>query len=238
MSFGKSGGTTVQTPEMTPEQRAQIQAQTEFFTGTIAPTYQQAVEGATGLYNQGAPGVTRAAQNLAGTAAQVGQTTGEVGESALRTGVAGLQSLFSPDYERQQLDAAMAPAQAQYQQNIANQNAMFGGTGNMGSARQALADRQLAGQAQSLQAQTAAQIQQNIANQRAGVGAQLAGIGSGGLGQALQGAQASVAASGIPMDKFAQLACIYMGVPSQSYNPNFSGTQGSTQTGNKFGISI
>ena len=67
MSFGKSGGTTVTTPQLTPEQRQQIIAQNEFFTGTIAPTYTGAVKGATELYNTGAPGVTNAAQNLAGT---------------------------------------------------------------------------------------------------------------------------------------------------------------------------
>jgi hypothetical protein len=52
MSFGKSsgGGTSYTTPELTPEQRQQIAAQTEFFTGTIAPTYKQAVGGATDLY--------------------------------------------------------------------------------------------------------------------------------------------------------------------------------------------
>ena len=238
MSFGKSGGTTVQTPEMTPEQRAQIQAQTEFFTGTIAPTYKQAVTGATGLYNQSAPGVTNAAQNLAGTAGQVQQSLGETGEIALRTGISGLESLFGPQYEQQQLQAALAPAQMQYQQNLANQQAQFGGAGNLGSARQALAGQQLAGQTQSLQAQTAAQIQQNIANQRAGVGAQLASIGQSGLGQSLQGAQAAVGASQLPMNAFAQLAGIYQGVPIQAGVPNFGGTQGQTQTGSKFGISI
>ncbi|CAB4166507.1 hypothetical protein UFOVP849_38, partial [uncultured Caudovirales phage] len=39
MSGGKSGGTSIQTAELTPEQRQQIAAQTEFFTGTVAPTY-------------------------------------------------------------------------------------------------------------------------------------------------------------------------------------------------------
>jgi hypothetical protein len=236
MSAGTN--TTVTTPTLPEEQKQMMAAQTDLYKNYIAPAYAGLIGQGQTMWNNNIGGMTNAGQNLAGVGRQVQQTAGEVGESALRTGVAGLESLFNPDYERNQISAAMAPAQAQYQQNIANQNAMFGGTGNMGSARQALADRQLAGQAQSLQAQTAAQIQQNIANQRAGVGAQLAGIGSGGLGQALQGAQAGVAASGIPMDKFAQLAGIYMGVPSQSYNPNFSGTQGSTQTGNKFGISI
>ena len=122
MSLGKSsgGGTVVQTPQMTPEQRAQIQAQTEFFTNTIAPTYKQAVTGATDIYNQNAPGVTNAAHNLAGMSGAAQQSLGSTGESALRTGISGLESLFSPDYEQQQLQAALQPAQMQYQQNLSN----------------------------------------------------------------------------------------------------------------------
>ena len=129
MSFGKSGGTSVTTPELTPEQRSQIAAQNKFFTETIAPTYQQAVGSATDLYNKASPGVTQAAQNLSGMAGQVQKAVGETGESALRTGISGLESLFSKDYEQQQLNAAMAPAQAQYQQNLTNLQAGFGGAG-------------------------------------------------------------------------------------------------------------
>ena len=70
MSAGKGGGTTVQTAELTPEQRAMIGAQTNFFTSTIAPAYQQAVGGARDIYNLSAPGTTYAAQNLAGVAGQ------------------------------------------------------------------------------------------------------------------------------------------------------------------------
>ena len=44
MSIGKGGGTTYQTQQLTPEQQAQIAAQTNFFTGTIAPAYQQHIE--------------------------------------------------------------------------------------------------------------------------------------------------------------------------------------------------
>ena len=218
MSFGKGGGTTVQTPEMTPEQRAQVQAQNEFFTGTIAPAYQGAVRGATDLYNQAAPGVTNAAQNLAGTAAQVGQTTGSVGESALRTGVEGLQSLFSPEYAQEQLNAAMAPAQAQYQQNLAQQQAQFGGAGNLGSSRQALAGQQLAGQTQSAQAATAANILRDISAQRAQVGGQLASIGGTGLGQALGAAGQGVTAAMAPQDLYNKYASVIFGTPQSSYS--------------------
>ena len=237
MSFGKGGGTTIQTPEMTPEQRAQVQAQNEFFTGTIAPTYQTAVRGATDLYNTAAPGVTNAAQNLAGTASQVQQTAGSTGESALRTGVAGLESLFSKDYEQQQLDAAMAPAQAQYQQNLANQQAQFGGTGNLGSARQALAGQQLAGQTQAMQAATAANILKDISAQRAGVGSQLAQIGQGGLGQALGAAGQGITASMAPQDLYNKYASVIFGTPSASYNLGPTGTS-QTSSSYNYGVNL
>jgi hypothetical protein len=237
MSFGKSGGTQVTTPELTPEQRQQIQAQNEFFTGTIAPTYQQAVRGATSLYEQGAPGVTNAAQNLAGVGRQAQQALGETGESALRTGITGLQSLFSPEYAQEQLNAAMAPAQAQYQQNLAAQAAQFGGAGNLGSARAALAGQQLAGQTQSAQAATAANILRDISAQRLAAGQNLAQLGQGGIGQALGAAGQQVSAAMTPQQLYNQYASVIFGTPAASYNPDFRGTQGQTTSSTKYDIS-
>jgi len=237
MSMGKGGGTTINTPQLTDEQRAQVKAQNEFFTGTIAPAYQGAVKGATDLYNQGSGGVTNAAQNLAGTAGQVQNTAGSVGESALRTGVAGLQSLFSPEYAQEQLNAAMAPAQAQYEQNLADQQARFGGTGNLGSARQAIADRQLAGTTQATQAATAANILKDISAQRAQVGTSLAGIGSGGLSQAIGAAQTGVTAAMTPQQLYNQYASVIFGTPSSSYNLGPTGTN-QTSSNYNFGIRI
>lgn len=234
MSFGKS--TSYTQPQLTEEQKAQIAAQTGFFTGTIAPTYQQAVRSATDIYNLNAPGVLNAAQNLAGTAGQVRQTLGETGESALRTGVTGLQSLFSPDYERQQIMAAMTPAQQQYTQNVAQQQAQFGGAGQLGSARQALAGQQLAGQTMAQQAATAAQIQSNIQNQRAAAAQTLASLGQGGLGQALGAAGQVVSAAMTPQQLYNQYASVIFGTPAASYSPDFRGTQGTTASGSRFGV--
>jgi len=240
MSFGKSsgGGTSYTTPELTPEQRSQIQAQNEFFTGTIAPTYKQAVGGATDLYNLGAPGVTQAAQNQAAMAGQVQQSLGETGESALRTGVTGLQNLFGQDYEQQQLQAALLPAQQQYRQNLANQQAQFGGAGNLGSARSALAQTQLAGQAQAQQQQAAAGVLRDIAGQRAGVGTTLAQLGQGGLGQALGAAGQGVTAAMTPQQLYNQYASVIFGTPAASYTPDFRGTQGSTTTESRSGMNF
>jgi len=234
MSFGKSTSTT--TPSLTQEQKDQIAAQTGFFTETIAPTYKGAVENATNLYNLTAPGVQNAAQNLAGVSNQAQKTFGETGESALRTGVTGLESLFSPDYESKQIAAALQPAQAQYQQNIANQAAQFGGSGNLGSARQALAGRQLAGTNQAQQATTAAQVQAAIAAQRAQAAQSLAGIGAGGLTSAQQAAGNVVSAGMTPQQLYNQYASVIFGTPSAAYNANFAGTQG--QTSNQMGLGI
>jgi hypothetical protein len=230
MSGSKGGSTTYSNPELTPEQRQQIQAQNELFTGTIAPNIREAVEGASNLYNTSRGGVLNAAQNVAGTASQVGQTTGEVGESALRTGVEGLQSLFSPEYAQEQLNAAMAPAQAQYMQNLAQQQAQFGGAGNLGSARQALAGQQLAGQTQSAQAATAASILKDISAQRAQVGGQLAQIGGAGLGQSLGAAQAGVGAAMTPQDYFNKYLAGPYGAPTASYGLGPYGSSGGTSS--------
>lgn len=238
MSAGKGGGTSTAQVELSPEQRQQIAAQTEFFTKTIAPTYTGAVKGATDLYNTGAPGVTNAAQNLAGTASQAQKSLGETGESALRSGIGGLQSLFSPEYAQEQLNAAMAPAQAQYQQNLANQQAQFGGTGNLGSARQALAGQQLAGQTQSAQAATAADILKNIQAQRLTAGSNLASLGQGGIGQALGAAGQGVTAAMTPQQLYNQYASVIFGTPSAAYNPDFRGTQSTTTTGSNFNYGI
>ena len=234
MDFGSSNSYT--TPQLTDEQKADIKARTGLLTETVIPTYKDIFGGATSLYNQNAGGVLNAAQNLAGTAGQAQQALGETGESALRTGISGLESLFSPDYERNQIQSALAPAQSQYMQNLAGQQAQFGGAGNLGSARQALAGQQLAGQTQAQQAQTAAQVQRDIAAQRMGVGSTLAGLGQGGIGQALGAAGQGVSASKVPMDFFSQLASIGFGAPSASYTPDYRGTIGSQGGSTSFGI--
>ena len=235
MSGGKSsgGGTTTVVPTLSPEQNAMIAAQTGLYTGTVGPAYQQAVLGATNLYNNTAAGVTNAAQNLAGTAAQAQNTLGSTGESALNTGISGLENIDSTGYEQQQLQAAMQPAEAQYAQNIANQSAQFGGAGQIGSARYNLAQQQTAAATQAAQMNAAANVENNIANQRMQAGTTLIGAGQSGLGGAQAAAQNQVTAAMQPQALYNQYANVLFGTPSQSWNPNFSGTQGQTQTTNQ-----
>jgi len=236
MSFGKSSNTS--TPTLTQEQKDAIAAQTQFLTGTIVPTYQQAVKGAGDVYNQNAGGYLNAAQNLAGTSRQAQDVLGSTGESALRTGITGLESLFDPNYEANQIKAALAPGQAQYAQNVAGQEAAFGGAGNLGSARQALAGRQLAGTTMAAQQAAAADVQNKIMGQRATAATTLANLGQGGLGQALGAAGNVLTAAGAPSDLYNKYASVIFGTPASSYNADFSGTQGKKTTGFNIGASI
>ena len=240
MSGGKGGGssTTVQTPSLTQEQKDAIKAQTGMLTDIIIPSYKNAVGGAADVYNKTQPGLMNAAQNLATEANANQQILGNTGESALRTGITGLESLFNPQYEQTQIASALAPAQAQYMQNIANQQAQFGGAGQLGSPRQALAGQQLAGMNAANQANIAAQVESNIAGQRAAVANQLANLGQSGLGQATGMANQQVTAAMTPQQLYNQYASVIFGTPSASYNPNFAGTQGQTtsQSGSNWNL--
>jgi hypothetical protein len=216
MSFGKSSSQSI--PTLSPEQREYVKAQTDFYTGTIQPTYKDIVGGAKGVYEQNLPGMYKAGQNLAGTAGQVQQTLGETGESALRTGVSGLQGLFGKDYEQNQIQAALAPAQAQYMQNVTNQGMNFGGAGNLGSARQALAGQALAGQNAAQQAQIAAQVGGQVAQQRQAAANSLMGYGGQALPGAISAANQIVNAANIPQNAYNQYAGVAFGAPASSYN--------------------
>lgn len=236
--FGKDSGTTVQTAQLTPEQRADIAAMTNFKIGTVIPTYQETVGAARDYFNASAPGSTRAAQNLAAVAGQAQDVLGTTGEAAARTSISSLQNLFSPDYERQQIEAAMAAPQSQYMTNLANQRATFGGAGQLGSARSALAEQQLASNTQAAQSQLAAKVASDINAQRMQAAQYMGDYGRGSLGQAIGAAQQGVAAAQIPMSDIAQYASIAFGLPQASYNTNFAGTQGYTKSDQniKFGF--
>jgi hypothetical protein len=81
-------------------------------------------------------------------------------------------------------------------------------------------------------------VLRDIATQRAGVGSTLAQPGQGGLGQAIGAAGQGVTASMVPQDLFNKYASVIFGTPSASYNPDFSGTQGSriSKTGYNVGV--
>ena len=234
---GKGGSSTTinqtssSTPVLNPAQIAQINAQTNMLTGTIDPAYQNAINGATNVYNQTAQGVSNAAQNYGATAGQSQQVLGNAGQSAVQTGIAGLENVFQPGYEQSQMQAALAPAQAQYQQNLAANGAQFGGAGQIGSARQALAQTQLAQSNQIAQENAAAGVENNIVNQQLSAGSTLGQLGGNYLTGAQQAGANQVSAAESPQNLYNMYASTIFGTPASSYNANFGGTQGVNTTG-------
>jgi hypothetical protein len=182
------------------------------------------------MYDQNLPGMSRAAQGLGNYANQVSQTLGETGESNTRVGSSGLQSFFDPKFGAEQFQAAMAPIQAQYQQNMANQGAQFGGAGNIGSSREALAQGQLAGANQAAQMQAAANVMNNLNNQRLQAGSQLMSGGMNQLQTGLGAQQVGLGAAERPMDWMAQRGKMLGMTPQSLYTAQYPGQQSTTQT--------
>lgn len=223
--FGSDKETSV---SYLPEQIQDIQKTSAFKHGTMLPAFQNYLGAAQTGYNQALPGMMKAAQGGAGYAGQVGQTLGETGESAARTGIAGLESFFAPGFGQEQFAAAMAPIQSQYQQNLANQGATFGGAGQMGSARQALAQGQLAGSSQAAQMQAAANVMNQINQQRLQAGSQLGQLGQGYLQTGLGAKGTQLGFAERPMDWTSNLGKQLATVPGAAYTPTYPGQQGTT----------
>ena len=229
---GKSSGQQQTTVQMTPEQQQTIAIQNEALKNTFLPAYQNTVTGAKDVYNQVAPSATAAAGNASNIAGKTGALQGLTGAGALTSGVQGLQSLFDPNYEQNQVNAALQSGRESARESQLNQNAMYGGAGGLGSSRQALADTNMASLNAQRQATAAAGAQAQVQANKAAAAQQLAQLGGAGLTAANQAAGAQVGYAGVPQDVYQKYASVVFGTPQASTNPNYAGTQGITQTGN------
>ena len=240
MSQGKASGTSSSMPIASDTQK-QYAADQAAMGKSVMGGLGSVLGSASDVYNSGAGGVNEAAGGVGQTGDMLAKNMGQGGAGAYNAGINALANISSPEYQQSQLNAAMIPAQLQYGQNMAAQNANFGGSGQIGSARAALASNQLAGQNQLMQQQAAAGVLNNLTNQQlqAGQGLTQAGISGGQLG--LQGSQARLGAAQAPMGYLQQLANLYGSVGNmQQSNPNFNGlygTQGTTSE-KKSGISF
>ena len=231
MGMGKSSGNQTTTATLTPEQRETLSIQNAALKNTFLPAYQNTVTGARDIYNQTAGGVTSAAQNASNVAGQTGALQGAVGAGSLLSGVQGLQSLFDPNYESNQVNAALQAGRESARESQAGQNAMYGGAGGLGSSRMALADQNLASLNAQRQATAAAGAQAQVQANKAAAANQLANIGGAGLNAANTAAASRINYAGAPQDLYSKYASIVFGTPQASTNPNYAGTQGGTSTG-------
>jgi len=233
---GKSSGNQTTQVQLTPEQRQLLKTQTDFLTNTALPAYQKTIGGAGNVYNQAAPQVANAANTASNVASQTGQLQQGVGASSLLTGAAGLASLFGPQYKQEQIDAALQAGRETSRELQSSQNAMYGGAGGLGSARQALADTNLASLNAQRQATAAANASAGVEANRALAANALYSGGASNLTGANQAAAARIGYAGAPQDAYSKYASIIYGTPQSSTTPNFSGTQGSTSQGSGKGM--
>jgi hypothetical protein len=236
MGGGKSSGNTQAV--ITPEQRQAIQAQTNFLTGTAFPAYQNTIGEAKDVYGQVAPAAMNAATNASNVAQQTGGLQQAAGSAGLLGGMAGLASLFNPQYEQNQIQAALQAGRETSREALGAQNAMYGGAGGLGSARQALADTNLSSLNAQRQATAAAAAQAGVQANKAAAANQLATLGTTGLQNANQAAAARIGYAGTPQDVLAKYASVIYGTPQASTTPNFQGTQGQTSSSKGSGFKI
>ena len=236
MGGGKSSGGSQTTVQPMQEQKDLLAAQTDFLKGTAMPAYASTVGGAKDVMGQVMPAVQQAAGGASDVAGRTGAIQELAGTGALATGLTGLASLFGPQYKEQQVQGALQTGREATREQLAEQNAMYGGAGGLGSSRQALADtnlRQLGEQRQSTAAATAAA---GVEANRAAVANQLATIGGQGLTAAQQAAVSRVGLAGAPQDVYSKYASVVYGIPQANTTPVFTGTQGTTQKGSSKGF--
>jgi hypothetical protein len=231
MGGGKSSGNQTTTVQMTPEQQETLRIQNEALKNTFLPAYGNTITGAKDVYNQVAPTATAAANRASNVAGKTGALQGATGAGALTSGVQGLQSLFDPNYEQNQINAALQSGRESGRELVNKQVADYGGAGGLGSARAALATENLAGLQAQRQATAAAGAQAQVQANKAAAAQQLAQIGGAGLTAANQAAGAQVGYAGVPQDIYQKYASVVFGTPQASTMPNYTGTQGTTQTG-------
>jgi len=236
MGMGKSSGSSQAV--LTPEQKDLLQTQTAALKETFLPAYQSTISGAQERMNLAQPYVNEAAKRAYAQAGDVSKMGIEAGSKAYGSGLSQLGQLFDPNYEQNQINAALQAGRESARESQAGQNAMYGAAGGLGSSRMALADRNLASLNAQRQATAAAgaqaQVQQNrmaAANSMLGAGQNLANLGLGASNQ-------QIATANAPMDAYAKYASIVYGTPQASTTPNFSGTQGSTTSGKGMGFKL
>ena len=236
MGGGKSSGKSDTKVELTPEQREALRVQTDFLKNTALPAYQQTVGGAQDVLKTVMPAATTAASGASDVAGRTGALQEAIGTGALGMGTAGLASLFGPQYKEQQVQGALQAGREATREQLAQQNAMYGGAGSLGSARQALADVNLRQLAEQRQATAAANAAAGVEANRAAAAQQLATIGGAGLTGAQQAATSRVSLAGVPQDIYSKYAQVVYGIPQAGTTPNFAGTQGSTTQGQSKGF--
>jgi hypothetical protein len=147
-----------------------------------------------------------------------------------------LTGLFDPQYEEEQVQAALQAGRESARESQAGQNAMYGAAGGLGSSRMALADKNLSSLNAQRQATAAATARAQVQSNKAAAATSLMAGGQTGLDAAQRAAASKIGFAGVPQDVYSKYAQVVFGTPQGSTTPNFSGTQGQKTSSKGFGI--
>jgi hypothetical protein len=241
-----SSGNTSTSVNLLQSQRDYLDALTKGAMGTFLPAYQNAVGGAQSLYSLLSPYQNQAALSGYNQSNNVASSLTPAALGGLNSAKNTLENVISPDYIKNQLAAAIQPITEQTREAQGAQNAMYGASGNLGSARAALADSNLSSLSQQRQSQAVANAIANITGQQINASGTLGTLGLGSLNQAQNAATSAQNFTQAPMDAYAKFANILYGTPQQATNPNFTGTQATqastsgtnTNLGSLFGTAL
>ena len=234
MGFGKGG--TTSSVQMTPEQTELLKTQTGALKNTFLPAYEKTI-GDAGIILRDVQGYQNQAAKNAFT--QAGQVAGESVTGArnmIQAGTDTMAQLFQPDYEKNQINAALQAGRESARESQLGQNAMYGGAGGLGSSRMALADKNLSSLNAQRQATAAAGAQAQVQQNRMAAANSMLGSGQNLLNTGMSAAGQQVGYSTAPMDLYSKYAGIVYGTPQASTTPNFSGTQGQKSSSKGFGF--
>lgn len=235
VSFGggssSSSGQSATQVQLTPEQQAYLKAQTDAFTGTFLPAYQSAIKGAGDVYSASSPYLNKAALQGFNQSSGLSNSLLNPSTQAIGTSADTLANIISPDYINSQIQGYLQPVMEQNREANNSLFAQYGGSGNLGSSRAALAESSLGGLNQARLQAAGTNALANITGQQIGAAGTLGGLGFQGIGAAQGANQAALGYANAPSDLYAKYASVLYGVPQQSTTPNFSNTQGSTSQG-------
>jgi len=229
--MGSSKGSSSSAPVVTQEQKDLLRAQTGALTDTFLPAYQKTIGQAQDVYGRTLSGATGAANTASDVAGRTGAINEAAGTGGVLTGMAGLASLFDPNYEKEQVNAALQSGRESGRELVNSQNAGYGAAGGLGSARSALAGANLASLQEQRQSAAAADARARVQANKAMAANQLATLGGQNLTNANTAAASRVAYAMTPQDVLAKYASVIYGTPQGSTTPNFAGTQGTNTSG-------
>lgn len=231
------GGSSSSSPTLTPEQTDLLKAQTDAFTNTFLPAYKTAVSGATGTFNASSPYLNNAALTGYNTSLGVQDSFLTPGANAMSSAASNLTNLTSPGYFNQLLSGALGSVADTNREALNTNNAEYGGTGELGSARAALANANTSSLNNARTASAVSNALSNFTGQAIAGAGTLGNLGQGAVNTALTAGQNAVSYANAPTDLMSKYAAILYGTPA-SATPNFSGTQGTTSSGSGFKLQI